>query len=98
MTEVANVKSGSFCSSCGSSIMIIDKYCSSCGTQLNIQVREIKQHHETFLVCISIFFTIVGGLIAYFKLRHDNPKLAKICLATGIILYIIGFIVISSVL
>ena len=55
-----------------------------------------KQHHETFLICISVFFTIVGGLIAYFILRKDNPKLAKICLATGVILYIIGFIIINS--
>lgn len=55
-----------------------------------------KEHHESFLIAISVFFTIVGGVIAYFKLRHDNPKLAKICLATGVILYLIGFIIISG--
>ena len=39
---------------------------------------------------LPIFFGIIGGIIAYFILRNDDPKKAKNCLYLGIILAIIG--------
>ncbi len=35
---------------------------------------------------LPIFFNIIGGVIAYFILRNDDPKKAKNCLWLGIVL------------
>lgn len=35
---------------------------------------------------LPIFFSVVGGVIAYFILRDDDPRKAKNCLWLGIIL------------
>ena len=39
---------------------------------------------------LPIFFKVIGGVIAYFILRDDDPKKAKNCLLLGIILGVIG--------
>jgi uncharacterized membrane protein YeaQ/YmgE (transglycosylase-associated protein family) len=39
---------------------------------------------------LPIFLGLIGGLIAFFILRQDDPKKAKNCLYLGIILAIIG--------
>ena len=39
---------------------------------------------------LPIFLGLIGGIIAYFVLRQDNPKKAKNCLYLGIVLAIIG--------
>ena len=39
---------------------------------------------------LPIFMGIVGGVIAYFVIRRDDPKKAKNCLLLGIILGVIG--------
>ena len=39
---------------------------------------------------LPIFIGLIGGIIAYFVLRQDDPKKAKNCLYLGIILAIIG--------
>ena len=41
---------------------------------------------------LPIFFGIFGGIIAFFILRHDDPRKAKNCLYLGIILMVIGII------
>ena len=38
---------------------------------------------------LPIFLNIVGGVIAYFVLRHDDPQKAKNCLLLGIVLFVI---------
>ena len=40
---------------------------------------------------MPIFMGLIGGIIAYFVLRHDDPRKAKNCLYLGIILAVIGF-------
>lgn len=40
---------------------------------------------------LPIFMGLIGGIIAYFVLRHDDPKKAKNCLYLGIILAVVGF-------
>ena len=40
---------------------------------------------------LPIFMGLIGGIIAYFVLRHDDPKKAKNCLYLGIVLAVIGF-------
>ena len=47
---------------------------------------------------LPIFLTIIGGVIAYFVIKEDDPKKAKNCLYLGIILTAIGigFTVVSG--
>jgi len=42
---------------------------------------------------LPIFAGLIGGIIAYWVLRHDDPKKAKKCLYTGIVLAIVGIII-----
>ena len=39
---------------------------------------------------LPIFLSWIGGVIAYFVLRHDDPRKAKNCLYLGIALTVIG--------
>ena len=41
---------------------------------------------------LPIFLGIIGGIIAFFILRHDDPRKAKNCLYLGIVLMIVGII------
>ena len=49
---------------------------------------------------LPIFLTIIGGVIAYFVIKEDDPKKAKNCLYLGIILTAVGvgFTVVSGVM
>ncbi|MFN3653955.1 MAG: hypothetical protein ACK4TO_01330 [Candidatus Nitrosotenuis sp.] len=40
---------------------------------------------------LPILFNVIGGVIAYFVIKEDDPKRAKNCLLLGIILTVIGF-------
>ena len=39
---------------------------------------------------LPIFFGIIGGVIAFFILRKDDPKKAKNCFFLGMVLGVIG--------
>jgi uncharacterized membrane protein len=41
---------------------------------------------------VPIFFGLIGGIIAYFAIRKDDPQKAKKCLWVGIILTMINII------
>jgi 4-hydroxybenzoate polyprenyltransferase len=41
---------------------------------------------------LPVFLGVIGGIIAFFILRHDDPRKAKNCLYLGIVLMIIGII------
>ncbi|MDH3657681.1 MAG: hypothetical protein OEM77_06050 [Nitrosopumilus sp.] len=41
---------------------------------------------------LPIFLGIIGGVIAFFILRHDDPRKARNCLYLGIVLMIVGII------
>ena len=49
---------------------------------------------------LPIFFHIIGGVIAYFAIKHDDQQKAKRCLFLGITLFAInitiGLVVVSS--
>ncbi len=51
---------------------------------------EKRRSNAWFL--LPIFFSWIGGIIAYFILRHDDPSKAKNCLYLGIILTVVGII------
>ena len=40
---------------------------------------------------LPIFFNVIGGVIAYFIIKDDDPRKAKNCLLLGIILTAISF-------
>ena len=42
---------------------------------------------------VPIFFGLIGGIIAYFAIRRDDPVKAKKCLWVGIILTAINVLV-----
>ena len=39
---------------------------------------------------LPIFLGLIGGVIAYFAIRRDDPRKAKNCLYAGIVLAAIG--------
>ena len=41
---------------------------------------------------LPIFFGIIGGIIAFFMIRQDDPQKAKNCLYLGIAFMIVGII------
>jgi heme/copper-type cytochrome/quinol oxidase subunit 2 len=54
---------------------------------------QIKRR-SSFWFLLPIIFNIVGGIIAFFIIREDDPKKAKNCLYLGIILAVIPVILI----
>jgi hypothetical protein len=89
-----------FCSGCGKELPSPDAdVCTSCGRLVKEELREAT-HGEKSLkkrsawwYLLPIFFSIIGGVIAYFVLKEDDPKLAKNCLILGIVITIAGFFV-----
>ncbi len=49
-----------------------------------------KRSNAWFL--LPIFLGIVGGIIAFFVLRQDDPAKAKNCLYLGIVLMVVGIV------
>lgn len=49
-----------------------------------------EKRRSNFWFLLPIFLSLIGGIIAYFVLRNDDPKKARNCLYLGIILQIIG--------
>ena len=45
---------------------------------------------------LPIFLDIVGGIIAYFVLRHDDPQKAKNCLLLGAVLFVMHLAVVGA--
>ena len=41
---------------------------------------------------LPIFFGMIGGVIAFFIIRHDDPRKAKNCLYLGLIMMGIGIL------
>lgn len=52
-----------------------------------------EKPRSNFWFLLPIFLGLIGGIIAYFVLRQDDPKKARNCLYLGIVLAIIGIII-----
>ncbi len=52
--------------------------------------REKQRSKAWFL--LPIFFGVIGGITAFFILRHEDPHKAKNCLFLGLALMLIGII------
>ena len=76
-----------FCSSCGNEIPSESNFCPKCGKQLGeTNVFNLTKKRSKWWFLLPILFHIIGGVIAYFVIRDDDPKLAKNCLLLGIII------------
>ena len=51
-----------------------------------------EKQRSNFWFLLPIFVGLIGGIIAYFVLRNDDPKKAKNCLYLGIVLQIISLL------
>ena len=52
-----------------------------------------ERPRSNFWFLLPIFLGLIGGIIAYFVLRQNDPKKAKNCLYLGIVLAIIGIMI-----
>ncbi len=61
---------------------------------------EIQNQRSGAWYLLPIFLTVIGGMIAYFVIRNDDPKKAKNCMYLGIALTAagVGLTVISGVI
>ena len=50
------------------------------------------KRRSSFWFLLPILFNVIGGIIAYFIIKEDDPKKAKNCLYLGIILAVIPFV------
>lgn len=51
---------------------------------------EVRRRSSLWFL-LPIFFNVIGGVIAYFVIKDDDPRKAKNCLLLGIILTVISF-------
>ena len=89
-----------FCPGCGKELPSPDAdVCTHCGRLVKEQLRsaaneeKLQKKRSGLWYLLPIFMSIIGGVIAYFVLKEDDPKLAKNCLILGIIITGIGFFV-----
>jgi len=52
-----------------------------------------EKSRSSWWYIVPILFSLIGGIIAYFAIRRDDPKKAKNCLYLGLILTGIGIVV-----
>jgi|GWRWMinimDraft_13_1066021.scaffolds.fasta_scaffold34351_3 uncharacterized membrane protein YeaQ/YmgE (transglycosylase-associated protein family) len=57
-----------------------------------IKMEQVKSRSNTWYL-LPIFVGLIGGVIAYFILRNDDPKKAKNCIYVGILLAAVGIII-----
>ncbi len=53
-----------------------------------------SRRRSSFWFLLPIFFNIIGGVIAYFIIKDDDPHKARNCLLLGIILTAISIAII----
>ena len=59
-----------------------------------------KKQRSNAWVLLPIFFGVIGGIIAFFIIRGDDPRKAKNCLWLGIILSVsyVGYYIVFYVM
>jgi uncharacterized membrane protein YvbJ len=82
-----------FCPTCGKELPEGSTYCANCGHGIN-QNKESGQtrnrvtgktprKRSAWWYIVPVLFSMIGGIISFFILRNDDPKLAKNCLIIG---------------
>lgn len=52
-----------------------------------------ERHRSNAWYLLPIFVGLIGGIIAYFVLRHDDYSKAKNCMYIGIIQAVVGILI-----
>ena len=100
-------ESNSFCNNCGSKILEKTQFCTECGNSLdNLSQTNISTTPQSYPQysrqggrpsaawwLLPIFFSIIGGIIAWACIRDRDPHMAKNNLILGIILTVLPIIV-----
>jgi len=56
-----------------------------------------ERPRSDFWFLLPIFLGVIGGIIAYFVLRQDDPKKAKNCIYLALVLILRDFITIAAI-
>ena len=56
-----------------------------------LDMEVVRQRSKAWYV-LPILLHIIGGIIAYYAVRKDDPKLAKSCVKVGLIFMVIQII------
>jgi len=100
-------ESNSLCNNCGSKILEKTQFCTECGNSLdNLSQTNISTTPQSYPQysrqggkpsaawwLLPIFFSIIGGIIAWACIRDRDPRMAKNNLILGIILTVLPIIV-----
>jgi uncharacterized membrane protein YvbJ len=82
-----------FCPTCGNELPDGSTYCAACGHGINPKRESSKtpnrdsvktpRKRSAWWYILPVLFSLIGGIISFFILRNDDPKLAKNCLIIG---------------
>lgn len=82
------------CNQCGLEVPDNYKFCPKCGAEIMLTNKPAlakgERRHTKSRYLLPIVLGIIGGLIAYFWVRNEDPKLARNCLILGFIISLIG--------
>ena len=95
------------CSSCGAQIIDNNQFCIECGAQnINIQQSPPQYPQQNYRQggkpsaawwLLPIFFSLIGGIIAWACIKDRDPRMAKNNLILGIILTVLPVAVIMVI-
>ena len=80
-----------FCSVCGTERLENENFCRNCRDNINqnSSAQPLPRKRSNLWYLAPIFFSIIGGIIAFAVLRKSDSSKAKKCLVIGIGLFII---------
>jgi Ca2+/Na+ antiporter len=85
--EEIKLKNRFSCDVCGT--IISENRCPNCN---NIHDNQKKKGSAGWWYLLSILFGLIGGIIGYVALRHENPGAASNCLIIGVVITILSVI------
>ncbi len=77
-----------FCTNCGANINIGVGACPMCGAEQSVTPKKISN----LWYLLPIFFSLLGGIIAWVANRDKNPKKARSFLIWGIAIFILSLV------
>ena len=90
-----------YCSSCGKNVADNVNFCPDCGGNLTSSPSSdnrmyTSQTRSAWWYLAPLLFGLIGGIIAYFIIKKDDPQKAKNCLIIGGIFFVIWIITASA--